>query len=158
MPSPRSELSSTDVMTPGIVIDDFSRPQSPETLIPATDGLSTRPTKGGIAYPFSLKVEGDGREVNASTVTLQSVSVETPTTETPNPIQPNSDPEPAATPVAEEKVERPGVERFVTAGFGDLNTAAADSNNDEKAAERPGVERFETAQEDLTTLANSNKA
>lgn len=107
LPSPKSEYSSFgDLPTPRIAVDGTatSRPQSPETLIPTTDTLSTRPTRGGIAYPFSLKVEGGDRNVNASTATLQSVNVE--------------DGEGIANVVGSEKdkkVERPVVERFETA-------------------------------------------
>jgi hypothetical protein len=78
--SPLPALPSTEPNTfspPGIVVSDH--PQSPATLIPSTDGSSTRPTKGGIAYPFSLKVDGAERQdVNASMLTLQSVNVTTP--------------------------------------------------------------------------------
>jgi hypothetical protein len=72
----RGETSNT-FSPPGVVVSDH--PLSPDTLIPATDGLSTRPTKGGIAYPFSLKVDGAERQdVNASMLTLQSLNVTTP--------------------------------------------------------------------------------
>ncbi|KAK3063581.1 hypothetical protein LTS18_014406 [Coniosporium uncinatum] len=41
------------------------------TVIPPSDTETTRPTHGGVAYPFKLRVtEEDGRERNASTVTL----------------------------------------------------------------------------------------
>lgn len=75
LPSPRSELDTPNPVTPvpDIAIDDVSRPSPPPTLVPETNTLSTRPTRGGIAYPFRLQVEGEGREVNASTLTLQSV-------------------------------------------------------------------------------------
>lgn len=52
---------------------------APDTLIPPTDTLTTRPTRGGVAYPFRLRVDGEeGREVNASTLTLASMQVGTP--------------------------------------------------------------------------------
>ena len=44
--------------TPGVIVSDD--PTSPPTIVPESDGTSTRPSKGGIAYPFSLKVGGDG--------------------------------------------------------------------------------------------------
>lgn len=56
-----------------------------------------------------------------------------------------------------EKPERPAVERFVTAGVGDLQPEQGDKERQEKKVERPGVERFETAQEDLSTLADGSK-
>jgi hypothetical protein len=76
---PSSAGDTNHIMNPrGIVLSD--NPQSPATLIPPTDGSSTRPTKGGVAYPFSLRVDGmDGKEVNASMLTLQSMTVTTPT-------------------------------------------------------------------------------
>jgi acetyl esterase/lipase len=160
LPSPTSELSSLDATggaTPGIMIDDVSRPQSPNTptLIPETDGSSTRPTRGGIAYPFSLRVEGENRDVNPSMVTLQSVNVqegEGLASEIPPPdvVGDTHNGEVSDT----DKGERPTVERFVTAAPGDLS---GETGKEEKA-ERPGVERFETAQEDLSVLANGNKS
>lgn len=62
--------------TPGVIVSD--EPTSPPTIVPDTEGTSTRPSKGGIAYPFSLKVDGQGHRANASTVTLQSVALMTP--------------------------------------------------------------------------------
>jgi len=80
LPSPTSELSSPGVgvgIPPNIIVSD--NPDNSSTIIPETDTLTTRPTAGGIAYPFSLKVDGpDGRDVNASTLTLASVNVTTP--------------------------------------------------------------------------------
>ncbi|KAF1953702.1 alpha/beta-hydrolase [Byssothecium circinans] len=105
LPSPMSEFSSMGAPTPTIVFSadgEEQRPQSPETLIPGTDTLSTRPTRGGVAYPFRLKVEGDEKNANASTLTLQSVDIKTPGIEEP---------------------ERPGFERFETAQE-DLSTLA----------------------------------
>ena len=142
-----SEPSSPGLPAPGIVIEDVSRPQPPETLIPVTDTLSTRPTRGGVAYPFRLKVEGDDRDVNASTLTLQSVSVETPI------VEDFKSEDVSGVEEGQEKGERPGVERFVTAGVGEMS-----SKDGEEKSERPGVERFETAQEDLNTTTNGSKA
>ena len=80
-----------------------SRPSSPPTIIPQSDTLSTRPTRDGIAYPFKLVVEGEGRDVNASTVTLTSLQADgVAEEEEPRPIK-------------RENVERPTIERFVTA-------------------------------------------
>ncbi|KAF2009370.1 alpha/beta-hydrolase [Aaosphaeria arxii CBS 175.79] len=150
LPSPRSEAESFAAPAPDIRVEDMSRPQSPETLIPSTDGLSTRPTRGGIAYPFSLRVEGDGREVNASTVTLQSLNVATPLADdTDLEIENEKTPE-----IEQEPGERPGMERFVTADVGELLSNMPNTEKNVQELERPGVERFETAQEDLNTLAN----
>jgi len=154
-------VSTPGVTAPGIVVEDSSRPQSPETLIPATDTLSTRPTRGGIAYPFRLKVDGENRDVNASTLTLQSVNVETPRAEefdegatagtTDNPVERAAEKD-----NDESKEERPGVERFFTASAGEIS-ASKDGDAEEKE-ERPGMERFETAQQDLTTISNETKS
>ncbi|KAF1969259.1 alpha/beta-hydrolase [Bimuria novae-zelandiae CBS 107.79] len=131
--------------TPTIVLPRDDRPQSPPTLIPATDTLSTRPTRGGVAYPFRLKVEGEERDVNASTLTLQSVHLVSPGLEQEN-KQLNLDGQ--SVDGAEDKdadkdtkddVQRPGVERFVTADIGAL-TSEKNGAGEKKAAERPGVE------------------
>lgn len=164
MPSPATESPPMSaVATPSIAVEDASRPQSPETLIPATDTLSTRPTRGGVAYPFRLKVEGGDREVNASTATLASLSVNdvedargSSSTEPPTNIEVEPEVE-ATTPDA--GASRPAPERFVTAPSGGLymveSAGAQNSEKKEKeedadnasdvAAERPGMERFSTA-------------
>ncbi|KAF2194050.1 acetyl-hydrolase [Zopfia rhizophila CBS 207.26] len=158
LPSPNSELG-----TPNIMIEDVSRPRSPETLIPVTDTLSTRPTRGGVAYPFRLKVEGGEREINASTVTLQSVGVEG---ETPGAAGEgkegylNGEEDSNVEGVRdgdEGQMERPDVERSVTAGVGELTANVSEEHAEEKG-ERPGMERFETAQEDLNMIANEGKS
>ncbi|KAH7069581.1 hypothetical protein BKA63DRAFT_476388 [Paraphoma chrysanthemicola] len=154
--------SPTTSPPPNIVVSDH--PESPATLIPATDGSSTRPTKGGIAYPFSLKVD-DGQDANASMVTLQSVGISTPPAvdvaqaekELGAPSVTTQDATPAAVPSVEEK-DRPVVERFYTAAPGaGLFSSGAQPDEVEGAEKvsRPPVERFETAQEDLSTLANA---
>ena len=158
LPSPTSEFSSPGFRTPNIIVSqggEAERPQSPETLIPATDTLSTRPTRGGVAYPFRLKVDGkeDG-DVNASTLTLQSVSVASPSTEEFDKGDKELgglDREGSEQIEKEEKEDRPSVERFITTRVGELRGDAEKGGN---TAARPGVERFETAQEDLNTLAN----
>lgn len=170
LPSPTSEWNSMDSPSfarPGIVISDH--PQSPATLIPATDGSSTRPTKGGIAYPFSLKVNGVvGKDANASMLTLDSVGIRTP----PAVDEPQAGKEfgvvpPVTTTLMESDVvggadekKRPGVERFYTAapgaGLFSSGVKPAEVEGAEKVA-RPPVERFETAQEDLNTLAGANE-
>ena len=156
-----------------------SRPQSPPTLIPATDTLSTRPTRGGVAYPFSLKVDGQERDVNASTVTLQSMSLQSPGIEhegkeltTANGVVGekmsinSTDGVGAHVDGDEMRVEetvnekpadeangepqRPGTERFLTAATTALLYGIGDDG--EERVERPGVERFETAREDLATV------
>jgi hypothetical protein len=140
--------------TPTLVLTENGedRPQSPPTLIPATDTLSTRPTRGGVAYPFTLRMDGERNgNANASMLTLQSMNLISPGLEEEKKelgyVDGNKDGEKAEG--AEEAAERPGVERFVTADIGTLSAA-----ND--TLERPGVERFETAREDLSTLADSN--
>jgi hypothetical protein len=154
------------------------------TLIPDTDTLTTRPTRGGVAYPFSLKVEGEGRQANASMLTLQSVNVNTGEERgndvvpmLPSPLENEemnlesaelaalSNEEESVVPAAlsdEEKSERPNMERFVTADTGGLlngmSGVSKSEGETEKTTERPGVERFETAMEDLSMLANGHKA
>ncbi|KAH8711910.1 hypothetical protein GQ44DRAFT_776454 [Phaeosphaeriaceae sp. PMI808] len=143
--------------TAGIVISDH--PQSPATLIPATDGSSTRPTKGGIAYPFSLKVDSigiHGNEANASTLTLQSIHISTPPAVDAEPTDKEELGTPTLESASEEEVERPSVERFYTAapGAGLFSSGAQpDAIEGADKVERPGVERFETAVEDLSLLA-----
>jgi len=164
LPSPTStsELSQPGIgmgMGPNIIVSD--NPDNSSTIIPETDTLTTRPTAGGIAYPFSLKVDGpDGRDVNASTLTLASLNVATP------PAVDGGDEGgkqlgsmvPGGESVNEQvlKEERPGVERFFTAGAG--AGLFSDGVVDEKV-ERPGVERFETANDGLGLggAANSEK-
>jgi hypothetical protein len=126
--------------------------QSPPTLIPATDTLSTRPTRGGVAYPFTLRVDGErNSNANASMLTLQSMNLVSPGLEVERKELGFVDGEKNGQrdEEAEKAGDRPGVERFVTADIGTLSAA-----NDN--VERPGVERFETAREDLSTLADSN--
>jgi hypothetical protein len=168
LPSPMSELSSPGLPPPGIVVSD--NPMSPDTLIPVTDTLSTRPTAGGIAYPFSLKVDGpEGKDVNASTLTLASVNITTPpAVETEKQLgsmvpamesapatesAPVVTSAPATASVNEQLLRegRPGMERFETAVMG--SGAGLFSNGtlekEEVKVERPPVERFETAREDF---------
>jgi hypothetical protein len=77
LPSLRSEVGSPSLPPPGIVVSD--NPMSADTLIPASDTLSTRPTAGGIAYPFSLKVDGpEGKDVNASTLNVPPYAANNP--------------------------------------------------------------------------------
>ncbi|KAF2870336.1 hypothetical protein BDV95DRAFT_497001 [Massariosphaeria phaeospora] len=151
LPSPTSEIA-----TPGIYVEGMSRPQSPDTLIPPTDTLTTRPTRGGIAYPFSLKVDGpDSGDLNASTLTLNSVHPETPgLAESGENNEGLVNGKESKSEEMKGDNERPVVERFVTAGMGEL--ATLDNKQTEKP-ERPAVERFVTAQEDLSTLAAGDK-
>ncbi|RMZ68676.1 acetyl-hydrolase [Pyrenophora seminiperda CCB06] len=159
------DSQNQDELQPTIITSD--NPALPNTLIPATDTLTTRPTAGGIAYPFSLKVDGpDGKDVNASTVTLASVNIATP----PATAEPQIEMLPESTEhgsVNEQvlKEERPGVERYFTAAPAPAPAPAPvpgpmtdeiekeKKGEAEKVEERPPVERFETAQEDLITLA-----
>lgn len=157
-------VPENETPTLGIAVQkaDMSRPASPpETLIPATDTLSTRPTRGGIAYPFRLKVEGGDRDVNASTVTLQSMGgMEGEDAEKSG----NADLEKEAENLTEkagegekgligdEVAERPYPERFVTADTGELAGVGEKEKVEKSGKEqvedaRPGVERFETAME-----------
>ncbi|KAF3042762.1 hypothetical protein E8E12_010052 [Didymella heteroderae] len=161
------------VETPGIIVSD--EPTSPPTIVPETDGTSTRPSKGGIAYPFSLKVDGSGHRANASTVTLQSVQIMTPpaveenkqffddTVLTPAAVHESKQlgdalatPHIAADPILpsnKQYFDAPGAGLF--SGQWQPATPAVDTET--PALKRPGVERFETAQEDLSTLSNADK-
>jgi acetyl esterase/lipase len=161
--------SDPSTKPPGIVVEDTARPPSPATEIPGTDTLSVRPTRGGVAYPFRLRVEGGERDVNASTLTLQSVCVEELSDRGAEDgdvgvleggveqEQEQEEKEERGAEVVEEN-ERPGVERFFTARPGELVAAKDSAAVTEEKAERPGVERFETAVEDLNTLAKGTKA
>lgn len=156
--SANSELGDQIVASPSVIVS--ADPQSPPTLIPATDSSTTRPTKGGIAYPFSLKVGcAAGEDANASTLTLQSMTITTP----PAVDAPHQDKElgtffPVTETINDQILkERPAVERYFTApgaGLFSDGTAQTATSSEEKT-ERPPVERFETAQEDLSTLANA---
>ncbi|KAI4680860.1 hypothetical protein J4E81_010044 [Alternaria sp. BMP 2799] len=161
LPSPVSELSSPGIgIPPNIIVSD--NPDNSSTIIPETDTLTTRPTAGGIAYPFSLKVDGpDGRDVNASTLTLASVNITTPPAvdgdeggKQLGSMVTGGQSESVNEQVLKE--ERPGVERFFTAGAG---AGLFSDGVVEEKAERPGVERFETANDGLGmgAAANSEK-
>lgn len=169
LPSPPGDVNFPgSPTTPGIVISDH--PESPATLIPATDGSSTRPTKGGIAYPFSLKAEGaTSVSANASMLTLDSVGITTPPAVEPQEAEKELGAiAPVVSTAEEPKVEkeeavteRPAPERFYTAGMGaglfndDIPPQEMKKEEKEKV-ERPPVERFETAQENLSTIANGS--
>lgn len=125
-----------------------------------------RPTRGGVAYPFRLKIEGDDRDVNASTLTLQSVNFESSRENVsedanagffPSGVEQETEKEERDSEVVKQNEERPGVERFFTAGPGELMSKESKTETADKA-ERPGVERFETALEDLNTVAKGSKA
>lgn len=156
LPSPGIEADDRKaILAPQINVEDVSRPQSPETIIPASQTLSTRPTRGGIAYPFRLKVDGEEQDANASTLTLQSVSVdpERPALTDERTLGGSLNEDNAPAEAKEDAVDRPGVERFVTADVGELKTE--EQRQDEKTTdERPGVERFETAKEELGSPAH----
>jgi hypothetical protein len=123
--------------------------------------MSTRPFRGGVAYPFSLRVEEEGRSVNGSMVTLESVGegiVEPiPQVEGEKEVEQGYEGKGKEKEKVEnggkEKVERPEMERFVTADVGDMMSAKTTdvrgNLHTEEKMERPGVERFETAQEVL---------
>lgn len=157
LPSPTSEISSPTgpvFSPPGIVVSDH--PDAPATLIPATDGSSTRPTKGGIAYPFSLQAGG----ANASMLTLDSVGITTPPAV--DVQQSEKEPgniDPVIEPVKEAGAGQPATEHFYTAGPGTgaglfSSGVKPDEVEGAQKVERPPAERFETAQEDLNMLAN----
>lgn len=173
-PQMTAPAETPGVETPGIIVSD--EPTSPPTIVPDTDGTSTRPSKGGIAYPFSLKVDGQGRRANASTVTLQSVQIMTPpameenkqlffddTVLTPAAVHESKQlgdalatPHIAADPILpsnKQYFDAPGAGLF--SGQWQPATPAAEAET--PALERPGVERFETAQEGLSTLTNADK-
>lgn len=165
--------TSPGLSTPGIVVSDH--PDAPATLIPATDGSSTRPTKGGIAYPFSLKVEGrEGHSRNASMLTLESVDVGTPPVSEPAELEKGLGAN-AAGGLAGENEK--GSDAVRPNAIGQESTMSATKENETEAlytngpgaglfssgikpeevggaekVERPPVERFETALEDLNTL------
>lgn len=155
LPSPTSR---DGVLAPAVSVtaeDSLERPQSPETLIPATDTLSTRPTRGGVAYPFRLKVDGAEGDVNASTLTLQSVQVASPGLENHKEEDKGLHNGVADDITKEEGVGRPPTASSTPAGMASLTSDGGEGvEGDNAKAERPGVERFETAQEDLSTLAN----
>jgi hypothetical protein len=110
-----------------------------------------------------LKVD-DGQDANASMVTLQSVGITTPpavdlvqvekelgaqATHAERPIIP-------AAAIGTVEKDRPGVERFYTAGAGLFSSGAKlDEVEGAYKAQRPAVERFETAQEDLSARAGA---
>ena len=158
LPSPTSATSSS-APPPDIIVSDD--PQSPYTLIPATDTLSTRPTKGGVAYPFSLKVGGaTGKHVNASTLTLQSVNIATP----PAVDVPQHEGElgvASSTVNGQVLMDNPGLERSFAptpgAGLVSKDAVEEDSVRSSENVQRPPVERFETAKEDLSMLSTSNE-
>ncbi|KAL5114505.1 hypothetical protein ACEQ8H_007595 [Pleosporales sp. CAS-2024a] len=140
---------------PGMVVSSDDA-DSPATLIPATDGSSTRPTKGGIAYPFSLRLAG--KDANASMVTLNSVGITTPRA-----IDgPHSEKELGAIGSMDGEVRRHSLEErriIMTEHFSpDAPGAGLFSNGVEAAqkecgsVERPQVERFVTAPEDVKGL------
>jgi hypothetical protein len=159
LPSPMSELSSPG-LPPNIIVSDNPTVNS-STIIPATDTLTTRPTAGGIAYPFSLKVDGpDGKDVNASTLTLASVNISTlPAVDDAQTEEKQLGSMGTVADSVNEQVlkeERPGVERYFTAGAGAglfSSGAPEEKVEDEERVERPVVERFETAQDGLNTVA-----
>lgn len=159
--------------SPGIVIS--ADPASPATLIPSTDGSSTRPTKGGIAYPFSLKVRngvglGMNEDANASMVTLDSVGMRTP-----DAVEGSGEEKQlgaiSAAIGGSGEVENGGVEKeevdeerlyTVAPGMGSgaglfSSGVQPEMMDSQKVVERPGVERFETAREDLSAIAAGEK-
>lgn len=150
------ERATSGLAVPKSETPDNSRPVSPpETFIPATDTLSTRPTRGGIAYPFRLKVDGGDRDVNASTVTLQSMGSRMESNEAAEQQTGNVPDDKGEKGIISDDVDgRPHAERFLTADLGAVVGAGGQeekkderSANEEKEQGRPVVERFETAME-----------
>ena len=108
-------------------------PSTPNpTVIPPSDTLSTRPTRDGIAYPFKLQTGDEGKDVNASTVTLNGTPLDGSDSGSNDgqPLTPN-----------DHVVDALGIGKGT-----DMNgtMVAADG-----PALRPHVERFETAREQL---------
>ncbi|EUC27027.1 hypothetical protein COCCADRAFT_10254 [Bipolaris zeicola 26-R-13] len=143
---------------PNVIASD--NPALPSTIIPSTDTLTTRPTAGGIAYPFRLKVDGaEGRDVNASTVTLASVNITTPSARDSNEFEkqlgnPASISETMNDQVQKEQAKGSKHSSSTGKGAGLFSDGVDEPESDEeKKVERPPVERFETAKEDLSTLA-----
>ncbi|KIV99306.1 uncharacterized protein PV09_08967 [Verruconis gallopava] len=98
------------------------------TVIPPTDTLSTRPTAGGIAYPFKLKVqEDDVKSTNASMMTLDSTNM---------PVSP-----------APSELVHKNLDGTVAASASTTGVTTADEAASRN--ERPQPERFETAKEFL---------
>lgn len=164
-----AQMSKSNSLAPGVIESD--NPLSPATLIPTTDTLSTRPTKGGIAYPFSLKVDGSqGKHVNASTVTLQSLNITTPpATEVRHGNKQSDDHSPRSatgTPIitATSDREMNGSEPMTneqheyddTGARSFSNRSTQHANEGIEKVERPTVERFETALEDLDIAKNTD--
>lgn len=144
--------------TPNVIASD--NPALPSTIIPSTDTLTTRPTAGGIAYPFRLKVDGaEGRDVNASTVTLASVNITTPPAVDSNEFDkqlgnPTSISETINDQVQKEQGKESKHSSSTGKGAGLFSDGVEEPESDEEQkVERPPVERFETAKEDLSILA-----
>lgn len=140
-----------------------ANPALPSTIIPDTDTLTTRPTAGGIAYPFRLKVDGvEGRDVNASTVTLASVNITTPPATDENEHEKQLGHSASISETVNDQVfneHRSGIDRVSLDGKGaGLFSSGIEErkSSEEKQIERPPVERFVTAQEDLDTIATGD--
>lgn len=150
------EPNEPSSQVPNIIVSD--NPQSPVTIIPSTDGSSTRPFKGGIAYPFSLKVDGPaGQDVNASTVTLQSMNIATPPAIDIAQGEKDLGIQSLTTDAVNKQAlqEQPDVESPIITKASSISMEVP-AITDEKT-ERPPVERFETAKEDLSTLATTEE-
>lgn len=131
----------------------------------------------GIAYPFSLKVDGQGHRANASTATLQSVAILTPPAVedwerlddadvmTPAAVHESKQLGDALpTPHVEADPVLPTSGQYFTNASGAglfsgqwVPTTPAAQQLETPALERPGVERFETAYEDLSALTSGDK-
>ncbi|KAF2837575.1 alpha/beta-hydrolase [Patellaria atrata CBS 101060] len=109
------------------------------TIIPKTDTATTRPTKGGIAYPFKLSVPGQDKDVNASMLTLMSIQ---------GPGTPGFEERKEL-----EEVEKKGAEgeRVMGKEESGVATSGLDSKGEkdmeEAVPKRPEPERFITAPE-----------
>ena len=115
-----SSILNPDAIPPGATVIG-------NTIIPATETTSTRPTAGGIAYPFKLKVADaeDVRSSGASVLTLESAV---------RPVSPMLAPEINKEGELSNGIETPGV------------VGAEEKVGLERP---PGPERFETARETL---------
>ena len=140
-----------------------ANPALPSTIIPDTDTLTTRPTAGGIAYPFRLRIDGaEGRDVNASTVTLASVNITTPPATDATEHGKQLGYSASISETVNDQImneQRSGIDRVSLDGKGaGLFSSGIEEreSGEEKKIERPPVERFETAQENLDTLATGD--
>lgn len=135
------ERTNSAAPTPVIEMPRTPDGAAPDTLIPPTDTLTTRPTRGGVAYPFRLRVDGeDGREVNASTLTLESMQVSTPA---------------AVDDDVKVELGRDGAVADAAVVTEDAGKDEESAGKEEGGAERPAPERFFTANDMADVLRSA---